>query len=893
MAYMNKTKKKYKLNKNVKKAVDGQIVEDVVEAPLTLLEYLEDFIDKLTSGIADIDLDFNIGLGKGKGKGKGKKKIGREEAGIKSRLTKYGGVNPFSDFKSLGFDNTGFFTRVYPTGDWNHVPMGTKLEFPEGKLTDETKTEKYQRGLKSKWGRFYDYADDEEYQEDRAGGATGRVPNFSRRAAPILQDIETASGELTLRPGYDHFDRLMQLSPEMKELLMRMSHNYAKRENLSEDQLRDIYNLKEGNLSTSDDRFLQPYDDKAMKKYIKSFVEGMKRYKKNPTTGNLPKGNPLFDLAMYQFAFGDDSITLQDADMFGDLLKGDKVKFAIADMHPDYVSKGNFDMLGFDEGFAFNEGAVGGAAKMRTGNISDEMRENLGPDAEFVKGTSQNYIENFKQSGFKNEQNVGEDWQLIQNAADDGTTPGLGRNEVSQKLLDDNSIFAQFNQMNPNSRGIFDERTNQYLNKDPRLQQIVGMYNIRFDEETGQHYRLTAAGNRSNYLTPEQETAYRNAVVDKFIDDSGWQSASDQPTEAPQVKQIGMVPSSGVDYELPSPTGSIMGFTDDGSGDVGGDLNDMNNLDKNQDPVVDSKSRDKSINAILSSVRNQTHIKTGEEYNPSDLKRDSKIIKDKFGDDAYDSLMNQLNQIPSIKQPSNIPLVDSDDDNREAGDRDRVRVDKKNNNKQPLFASADGEGSQGDDADKSVTEQIQNIRNRGDEEEMTEEEMRKKEEEERKKMMLQNMQAPSGGGDGDWYDLFGVSPFFNYRDGGFGPKYKSFKSFEDGGMNNPFSSIADRFRGGGSSGFGSGFKIPTFAGEDANKAGEIYLEAKVMGIENEIDKFKQVMDVNSEEDQAKLVAMQTSLEETKEELFMLRGGQVTRTSMNMENNNNTDDNLVE
>ena len=53
------------------------------------------------------------------------------------------------------------------------------------------------------------------------------------------------------------------------------------------------------------------------------------------------------------------------------------------------------------------------------------------------------------------------------------------------------------------------------------------------------------------------------------------------------------------------------------------------------------------------------------------------------------------------------------------------------------------------------------------------------------------------------------------------------------------------------------------------------------------------MDVNSEEDQAKLVAMQTSLEETKEELFMLRGGQVTRTSMNMENNNNIDDNLVE
>ncbi len=28
MAYMNKKKKKYKLNKNVKKAVDGEIVEE-------------------------------------------------------------------------------------------------------------------------------------------------------------------------------------------------------------------------------------------------------------------------------------------------------------------------------------------------------------------------------------------------------------------------------------------------------------------------------------------------------------------------------------------------------------------------------------------------------------------------------------------------------------------------------------------------------------------------------------------------------------------------------------------------------------------------------------------------------------------------------------------------
>ena len=272
--------------------------------------------------------------------------------------------------------------------------------------------------------------------------------------------------------------------------------------------------------------------------------------------------------------------------------------------------------------------------------------------------------------------------------------------------------------------------------------------------------------------------------------------------------------------------------------------------------------------------------------------------------------MKQLEDLPSVRETSSSStVVDGGDvDNRGAGDRDRSRVNKKNN-KQPLFASANNEDPQGegDDADKSITEKIQDIRNREvdgvNEEENKEEnleEMKENAENQEKQWMAWNAAQQAKNKKPWWavsdeYEAYtDYTPIFA-KDGAFGPKYKSFKSFEDGGMNSPFKSVADKFRGRGSSGFGSGFKIPTLyeSREDTTKAGEIYLEAKIIGLENEIDKFKQIMDVDSEEDKAKLAAMQTSLEETKEELFMLRGGHVTRTSINMENNNNTDDNLLE
>ena len=702
------------------------------------------------------------------------------------------------------------------------------------------------------------------------------------------------------------FHRLMQLDPEAISILDQMNFNFPKRTNYSDRKLEEKFDVEGGQFNTSDKRFLQDLDEKALMKYFKNLQKSAKRWLKNPTPGNLPTGNPIFDLFTTQALFNDPNMTFQDVDQVSQLLKGEKVQDAIADLHPDFVSKGPFKQsLGFNAGYAFNPGAKGGAYEMR-GPMSDEFKEKKGPYAEFVSGTPQSYIENFKLSGFENQRDVNDEWLYLQNIAMGEDKKGnLGKFDVAQKLLDSNDFFVKFNEKYPNTKQVFDVRKDKILLEgDAQLQQWINSDQIHFDAESGRHYRTNQRGANRIFLTPDQEGVYRQAAIDKWFDNSGWQSAVDQPVESPQTKRIGMVPSSGVDNTLPQPEGP-MGFSDDDSLDVGSDINDINN---------NRGRKEKSIDAILSSVKNQTHIKTGEEYGGGDLKRDADIIKKEFGDEAYDSLMKRLEDLPSVrKETSSSTVVDGGDvDNREAGDRDRVRVDKKD--KKKLFASGEDEDTQGDDADKSVTDQIRDIRNRevdgGMEyerptlseiekrEEEALKEMKERSEDQQKQWLAWNAAQQAKNKKPWWatsdeYEAYtDYTPIFA-KDGAFGPKYKSFKSFSNGGtVDNPFSSIADRFRG-GSSGFGSGFKIPTFAGEqDANKAGEIYLEAKIMGMENEIDKFKQVMDVDSEEDKAKLAAMQTSLEETKEELFMLRGGQVTRTSVNMENNNN-DDNLLE
>jgi hypothetical protein len=51
----------------------------------------------------------------------------------------------------------------------------------------------------------------------------------------------------------------------------------------------------------------------------------------------------------------------------------------------------------------------------------------------------------------------------------------------------------------------------------------------------------------------------------------------------------------------------------------------------------------------------------------------------------------------------------------------------------------------------------------------------------------------------------------------------------------------------------------------------MYLSVKVLRLENEIDKFKQSMDVNSDQDNAKLVALETELNESRAELASLMG----------------------
>tara|TARA_R100001015_G_scaffold19178_1_gene15589 strand:- start:3744 stop:6506 length:2763 start_codon:yes stop_codon:yes gene_type:complete len=919
---MNKKKKKYKLNKNVKKAVDGQIVEDVVEgvadAPEAIAEWFMEFLEKLFTGIAEIDLgaglDSIVNFLSGGGGNKITSKRGTSEGvNISGRS---GGINPntFMSFTNLPGMGTEWFSNVYETGDWNHVPMGTgpgsKIDFPEGVSTDEISPDAFNSLLDQLHGYNYDYQGDIDKKNRWNQG------NWSRRASPVVRNYETEGGD-TLRFDEDWFHRIINLHPEVIAILDQMRFNFPKRTNYSSKKLQDKYKLKDGRFNTSDRRFLQDIEPKALMGYIKDLQKGANRWLKHRTPGSLPKGNPLFDLFISQALFNDPNMTLQDVDQVSELLKGEKVQDAIADKYPDFISEGSLESLGLgSSGYSFNPGAQGGAYEMRGGTISDEFKQKRGPNYKFVSGTPQSYIENFELAGFENESDVNDMWLYLQNVSmGEDKKDNLGKFDVAQKLLESDDFFVKFNEKYPNTKQVFDARRDKNILKgDAQLQQWINSDQIHFDAESGRHYRTNQRGANRIFLTPDQEGVYRQAAIDKWFDNSGWQSAIDQPTESLEKIDLGMVPSSGVD-NLQLSKKRPLSFTSDDSVDVSGDINDINN---NQGSTNNNQSSDfagrqkKSINAILSSVKNQTHVKTGEEYGGGDLKRDANIIKKEFGDEAYDSLMKQLEDLPSVRETSSSTVVEGGDvdnrvDNRMAN-RDRSRVNK-NNNKQPLVASAEGgEGGEGGDADKSVTEQIQNIRNRkveGENELPTKEEFEKEQKErienQEKQWMAWNAAQQAKNKKPWWavsdeYEAYtDYTPIFA-KDGAFGPKYKSFKSFENGGtVDNPFKSAADKFRGRGSSGFGSGFKIPTLyeSREDTTKAGEIYLEAKIIGIENEIDKFKQIMDVDSEEDKAKLAAMQTSLEETKEELFMLRGGQVTRTSINMENNNNNDDNLLE
>ena len=64
---------------------------------------------------------------------------------------------------------------------------------------------------------------------------------------------------------------------------------------------------------------------------------------------------------------------------------------------------------------------------------------------------------------------------------------------------------------------------------------------------------------------------------------------------------------------------------------------------------------DQSINAVVNSYSTTKHVGTGEKYDDKDLKRDAEIIREKFGEEAYQRLMSEVGADRDFSAPAEEP----------------------------------------------------------------------------------------------------------------------------------------------------------------------------------------------------------------------------------------------
>jgi len=692
-----------------------------------------------------------------------------------------------------------------------------------------------QEELEERFGDAIDYQKfrDRMFKEDGTARpimdrfASGRLPMSARMpGGPQVSDFNFAgrtergrSATGTNTQPFDMAAYLLSQDPRILEKIMRNTHNKVKRKLESGSSIAKRFGLDESKpLSPSSRQFLSDIDEKALERELK-------RFQKNPERNR----GPFYDLLLYRELLGNPNLTFQEADEIGELVKSDDFKMAAANTYPEYVSS--------DKKFAFDPGAIGGAFRTTVGDKSRDFDK-------FSKGTPESYKANLEASGIKTDISgrirPNETWTYLQNQAMEGDRKGGGltRFELENKLMTDENIFSNF----VPSRGQF-----KYDNNIARLGEEGNQlfnFGVRYDKESNRHF----SEGRNRFLTEQEEKIYRESVINKTIDDAGWKSALDTETKSPSPIGVDQVPSGKVDETLTLP--GMPAFQDSLTDPI------VENIQSISDPKQDSARQKKSIDSIVSSVKNKTHIKTGEEYNASDLKRDANIIRSEFGDDAYNTLMTSLTNLPPLKPASTISLVEEKDETPE-------EVKKK----EPTIKI-------GGDKGESMSQSVMNA---------FEEDEESEEEEEQTNQEVSQPTGSTAASQASSPTPF--MPFFDsdlnlgmptYRDGGFGKKFnmKNMKFANGGTFATP---VARAFGGGSGGGVGvsGGFDIPSIyesnREKETVKSGEMYLSVKVLRLENEIDKFKQSMDVNSDQDNARLVALETELNESRAELASLMG----------------------
>lgn len=869
MAYKNK-KKRYKLNKNVRKAQGGDVVDAISDLAgnfgggegIPLGDIWEGVVDTITNlNLGNINLP-SIGGGGG----------GGSDDNTPSNKT-----NPNAE-------NVGpsFFDRSYSklSGDELRNAYGNHYDFGRhyNQIDHDANpsANRFKSGRHSNWSSLFHTPENVNFDfTDEQGRKSGPSQNsHPSNLSAMLMDIG-------------------KQDPEAIKWLINNSHQYAPRSNAVSD-LNKKHGFEKGALGLKDRRYLRDIDQEKLDRENERL-----RKAKSGEYGVNYKGH-AYDVDMMNQLFGKYlpkgmTIDSQMADMMHDFAESKMFTDAMASMNPDFFDPG---VKGIDE--KGNYGAY-------------TVRQNVGTEEmdQFINAPI-NYQYNMEASGLNPNQKPSQDWLRMQYMSNQGANKdgmgGYNKNELIQMLMQDEEFLAKNNL----DRGDLGGTNLGYAQTSGDLYR----FGVEWDDKNKKWY----SQGTKDFLTPEQAEKWTSQIASQYVDNSGWQQYN--PTSSIDPVNIGNIPSSKIDTTINKPTG-VMSF-DQSESDIGNDINEIQGgvevgavtggeeLDSDGNPVVvgggdaggdadagggssssgGGSGVKRSMDAIINSVSSGTHVGTGDDYNQSDLKRDAAIIKKEFGNDAYNDLMNQISNIDPIEPGSNQSVVNDSSSSSRPIRRNA-----------PSFVNTDDEDSfvnrnNDDEEEMSLGEYVDRMRNpenyddeddTGDNNDSSQDNSSSDEVQvtPSTKKIGKNLYYGSGfAGDSGMSQQqqeemmnMGITPI--YKHGGFGKDFNmdKMKFYKKGGKTlyanegADLSQVAKAFSAnqGGGSGVSGGFNIaPIYntAAKDPIQAGDTYLSMKIMRIEKELTQ----LDPNV--DQEAMAALMQEIEESKAELIAIRGGGV-------------------
>ena len=858
MAYMNKRKKKYKLNRNAPKAQEGIA---------TVGQWAEHVWDGIVDTIQNINLnapqiDFGGGARKG-GEGPGGESTSENDP--------YSG--DYVPSNKNNYTNLSKDDLMWRYGKYYDLPRHYSM------LEDNPNQRRGATGRRFDWAKQFHTPENVNFDYDVKKGnqKSGRDQGFR------------VGDQITNRHPYNISAVLMDAlyqDPEAIQALKRNSYQFAPRTDAVTD-LSKKHGLPDDNVIGHNRRFLRDIDQDKLAREQKKFD------KKKQGTGYKNYRGHLSDVDLMNQLLGPYlpkgmTIDSQTADMINYFIGDDMFTDAAAAMHPDI----------------FDPGVTGGAFRTRRD-----------PSEGFDKfiNAPQNYIYNLEASGYSPDDRPSQEWLHMQHLSNQGANEGMGgynKHELAQMLMQDKDFLAK-NALNRNEIYRISELDNWgvfHKGEDPN----VFKFGVSWDDKNQRWY----SEGTKDWLTDKQAAALERNITQKYIEDSGWQQFDPQHNIEPVT--IGHVPSGKTEGgQMPTPGGPL-GFTNTGD-DIETDINEFNQgVDVSGGAEGGEtegggtegggaaettgggrgKSRQRrSMDAILDSVTSGTHVVTGENYNESDLKRDSAIIKREFGDDAYNTLLSELMNVDTGQPGSEETVV-----NQGGGERptnELSGINRRNLN----FTGGDFNQSFNQDEDEnemSIYEQVQRLRNPDDyEDDNYGEEYEPKDARDNKSDVSQASKgfteaeeikdAGTGGGYSPFPDQMSYEEMVRmmslgetpvYKHGGFGKGFdmNKMKFYNKGGKTLKaqdganFSSVASAFGGGGGGGTGvRGFNIAPIYNEkpqDPLASGEIYLNTKLLRLQKELNG----LDPNDPANQDAIAALMQEIEESKAELSALRGG---------------------